>query len=152
MRDDSKCDNQWSWEEFLSHEVMHPDNPGYPSVGRTAFYRAQFSSLNEICWVSGSLWIMGDITKGTSGTKELKYKEIWWYLDPSSISEMFSLRKKKYRKTWKQIKALIKYKWYVVRGQEVQQQEIGQCFKGQIQSVMIFIYFFTMTFWTGDSR
>lgn len=56
------------------------------------------------------MWIMGDIFKGTSGTKELKYKEIWWYLDPLSVSEMFSLRKKKYRKTLKQIEVLIKDK------------------------------------------
>jgi len=48
MRDGSKCDNQWSWEAFLSHEVMCADNPRYPSAGRTGFYRAQFSALNEI--------------------------------------------------------------------------------------------------------
>lgn len=93
---------------------------------------------------------MGDIFKGTSGTKELKCKEIWWYLDPLSISEVFSLRKKKlkYRKTLKQIKALIK--WYVVWGQEVQ-QEIGQCFKAQIQIFIfenkyLFLFFLQQSF------
>lgn len=45
----SKCDSQWTWKTFLSHEVMCADNPRHPSAGRTAFYRAQFSALNEIC-------------------------------------------------------------------------------------------------------
>lgn len=41
---------------------------------------------------------MGDIFKGTSGAKELKSKETWWFLDPFAASEMFSLKKKKCKK------------------------------------------------------
>lgn len=82
MRDEClKGRQQKGWGAFLSHEVMCADNPRYPSAGRTAFYRAQFSALNEICWVSGLLWTMRDAFKGTSGAKELKYKETWWILE-----------------------------------------------------------------------